>query len=152
LEVPSSWFDAPNARSRQVAWLLTIGESDPSYDNSWVMADQLRAVGAAPIFRSYVGMVHESSVDVDRLSVEFFTFHDERTKADLGKERPKTWIQQPVPAVALEKMAFIGDSLDWKVLPNSPEVREAIAEDTRVYLPTESIAKLLGTLDEAVAP
>jgi len=61
----SSWFDAPNARCNQVAWLITIGDSDKSINASLDVVDQLRDVGAAPLFRSYLGMVHEGSPEPD---------------------------------------------------------------------------------------
>jgi poly(3-hydroxybutyrate) depolymerase len=46
----SSWFDEPNAKCNQVAWLVTIGESDASFTNTLEFVDQLREVGAAPAF------------------------------------------------------------------------------------------------------
>jgi hypothetical protein len=55
----SSWFDEPNAKCNQVAWLVTIGESDASFTNTPEFVDQLRELGAAPLFRSYLGMVDE---------------------------------------------------------------------------------------------
>ena len=44
----TSWFDAPDERSLLPAWLVTIGESDRSYDHTLTFVEQLRKVGAAP--------------------------------------------------------------------------------------------------------
>jgi pimeloyl-ACP methyl ester carboxylesterase len=144
----SSWFDAPNARCNQVAWLVTIGESDDSYNASLEVVDRLRNVGAAPLFRSYLGMVHEGSSAVDKLNMEFLKFYDDHTKANLGKRRS---FQTPAAkrlALQGEKMPYVGDGQDWKYFPNSPDARESVAEDSRIYLPSEPIAKLWGLKEE----
>lgn len=145
----SSWFDAPNARCNQVAWLVTIGESDDSYNASLEMVDRLRNVGAAPLFRSYLGMIHEGSATVDKLDMEFLKFHDDLTKKDLGKRRTLLTPAAERLSLAGGKMPFVGDAQDWKYLPNTPDARESIAEDSRIYLPSESIAKLWGQKEEA---
>jgi len=144
----SSWFDPPNAKSKQVAWLITIGESDDSYNESLDMVERLRNAGAAPLFRSYMGMVHEGSGAVDQLSMEFLKFHDDRTRKDLGKRRsaltpPEEWL-----SMKAADMPYVGDSQDWKFWPNNPDAREAIAEDSRIYLPSETIARLWGKQEE----
>ncbi len=144
----SSWFDTPDARCNEVAWLVTIGESDDSYNASLEVVDRLRNVGAAPLFRSYLGMVHEGSSAVDRLDMEFLKFYDDHTKADLGKRRS---FQTPAAerlALQGEKMPYVGDGQDWKYFPNSPDARESVAEDSRIYLPSELIAKLWGLKEE----
>lgn len=144
----SSWFDAPNARCNQVAWLVTIGESDESYNASLEVVDRLRNVGAAPVFRSYLGMIHEGSTTVDKLNMEFLKFYDDFTKLSLGKRHS---YQTPVAerlALAGEKMPYVGDGQDWRYFPNHIDAREAIAEDSRIYLPSEGIAKLWGQKEE----
>ena len=144
----SSWFDPANAKANRVAWLITIGESDGSYNESLDMVEQLRTAGAAPLFRSYMGMVHEGSGAVDRLSMEFLKFHDDRTRKDLGKRRsaltpPEEWL-----SMRAADMPYVGDSQDWKFWPNKPDAREAIAEDSRIYLPCETIASLWGKQED----
>lgn len=144
----SSWFDLPNEKTKRVAWLITIGESDDSYNESLAMVDRLRDVGAAPLFRSYMGMGHHGSKAVNRLDMEFLKFHDERTRKDLGKRRtaltpPTEWL-----SMRAEEMPFVGDSQDWKFWPNTADARDAIPEDSRIYLPSEAIAKLWGQQEE----
>jgi poly(3-hydroxybutyrate) depolymerase len=144
----SSWFDPPNEKAKRVAWLITIGDSDGSYNETLDMVERLRGAGAAPLFRSYMGMVHEGSGAVDRLSMEFLKFHDERTRGALGKRRsaltpPEEWL-----SMKAADMPYVGDSQDWKFWPNKPDAREAIAEDSRIYLPSETIARLWGKQEE----
>ncbi|TAG10388.1 MAG: hypothetical protein EAZ42_04120 [Verrucomicrobia bacterium] len=140
----SSWFDPPNAQSNRVAWLMTIGESDNSFSNSLEMVDRLRQVGAAPLFRSYIGMLHEGCWEANELTIEFFKFHDSRTQHELGKPRDGFTIANQPLALQGEKMPYVGDSQDWEYVPNTPEERENIAEDYRVYIPSEEVAKLWG--------
>jgi predicted esterase len=144
----SRWFDAPNARCNQVAWLVTIGESDDSYNASLELVDRLRNVGAAPLFRSYLGMVHEDSPAVDKLDMEFLTFYDNLTKANLGKRRSYQTPMAERLSLPGEKMPYVGDGQDLKYFPNGTDAREAIAEDSRIYLPSEGIAKLWGQKEE----
>lgn len=144
----TSWFDAPNAKTNRVAWMITIGESDPSYNNSLEMVDKLRTVGASPVFRSFVGMVHEGSPKVDELDMEFLKYYDDYTRKDLGKARSSLTPEAELISESPAKMPFVGDSQDWKYLPNTAESRESIAEDSRVFLPSEKIAKLWGQKDE----
>ncbi|NJR42904.1 MAG: hypothetical protein HC767_09840 [Akkermansiaceae bacterium] len=144
----SSWFDPPDERSHQVAWLITIGEADESYNSSLEMIDRLRSVGAAPIFRSYLGMVHEGNPEVERLNIAFLKYHDDATAKDLGKKRsPVKPLTEGISQLE-EKMPFVGDGQDWKFFPNTADARESIAEDSRIYLPSEEIAKLWGKKEE----
>ncbi|MEO8615655.1 MAG: hypothetical protein ABI600_10975, partial [Luteolibacter sp.] len=140
----SSWFDAPDAKCNRVGWLITIGESDSSYNNSLEMVDRLRGCGASPVFRSYVGMVHEGSAQVDQLDMEFLKYYDDCTRKDLGKARSATTPEAERLSVKGEKMPFVGDCQNWKFLANTPESREGIAEDSRIFLPNEPVAKLWG--------
>ena len=144
----SSWFDAPNARCNQVAWLVTIGESDDSYNASLEVVDRLRSVGAAPLIRSYLGMVHEGSGAVDTLDMEFLKFYDDHTEQSLGKRRTFQTLTAERLALSGEKMPFVGDAQDWKFFQNTPDARDAIAEDSRIYLPSEPTAKLWGKKEE----
>ena len=139
----TSWFDAPKATSCQTAWLLTIGESDPSFDHSLTFLDQLRKVGVAPIFRSYAGMLHEGSNDVDTLNTEFLKFYDYVTRPQLGKKRSLLATKPELP-MKPEAMPFVGDSQDWLYSKNAPDTATDIAEDSRVFLPSDTIARLWG--------
>lgn len=144
----SSWFDEPNAHSNRVAWLITIGEADASYNSSLEMVDRLRNVGAAPLFRSYMGMVHEGSAAVDRLDMEFLKFHDDLTKKHLGQKHSALTPADERLAMPGDKMPWVGDSQDWKYVRNTAQARDAISEDSRIYLPSEGIATLWGQQEE----
>jgi pimeloyl-ACP methyl ester carboxylesterase len=143
----SSWFDPPNAKCNQVAWLVTIGESDTSFGNSLEFVEQLRVAGATPLFRSYVGMVHEGSTAATLMNLAFLKFYDEATRSELGKKRTAFTKPEELRALGPDQMAFVGDSQDWRYLPNTPENREEFAEDYRIYLPNKEIARLWGSED-----
>jgi len=144
----SSWFDEPNTKCNQVAWLITIGESDASFTASLDLVDQLREVGAAPLFRSYLGMVHEGSGAVTRLNLAFLKFYDEHTRDQLEQRRGSFTKPKEVLALPSKLMPFVGDSQDWRYLPNNEENRENFAEDSRIFLPSEEIAQLWGMEEE----
>lgn len=134
----ASWFDVPNGKSAQVAWLITIGESDKSYENSLNFFDQLSRAGALPIFRSYIGMVHEGSTKVDEFDLLFLKFYDDATKAKLTGKASSRSLGPLIPAKA---MPFIGDMKDWSFAKNEVKAFMRIAEGNRVYLPTREIAR-----------
>jgi hypothetical protein len=144
----SSWFDAPNVRCGQVAWLVTIGESDSSYTNSLEMVDRLKRVGVAPVFRSFIGMVHEGSEVVTKLDMEFLKYYDDLTRKDLGVPRTTLRLMDERPALKGEGMPYVGDNQSWKYAKNTSEWREEIPEDFRIFLPSEGIAKIWGQKEE----
>lgn len=141
----SSWFDEPNEKSRAPAWLVTIGDSDGSYDASLQFVDQLRQVGAAPIFRSYVGMKHEGDPGVEVLTEAFLEFYDELTRSELGRRKSMNERDYPEPTLESEAMPFIGDSQDWRFFPNTEGSRAYVPEDTQTFIPSDVIAGLWGT-------
>ncbi|MEI6351499.1 MAG: hypothetical protein WCP06_10380 [Verrucomicrobiota bacterium] len=132
----SSWFDEPNEQSRKVAWLVTIGDSDLSYENTLKFVENLRGAGALPILRSYAGMVHEGSSKVDELDALFLKFYDEATQDKLETRRSSS-----EPPILAGQMPFVGDTQDWRCYPNKPESAQRVAEESRVYLPSDEIAK-----------
>jgi len=162
----SSWFDDPNPKSAQVAWLITIGEADPSCENSVEFLDKLRANGAVPLYRSYIGMVHEGSSKVDELNVLFLKFYDEATRAKLAAHpmsapyvpptpEKSAWAQQfqtratPTPAsvavpppILANAMPLVGDMKDWKFYKNEPQALQRIDRDDLIYLPSVEIARM----------
>jgi hypothetical protein len=138
-----------NAKCNQVAWLVTIGESDASFTNTLEFVDQLRKMGAAPLFRSYLGMVHEGSPAVNRLVLAFLRFYDEHTRHELGQRRSSFTRPQELLAMKAEEMPFVGDSQDWRYLQNTEENRDNIVEDSRIFLPSEEIAQLWGEAEGA---
>jgi hypothetical protein len=143
----SSWFDKANPKANQVAWMLIIGESDPSYSNSLDFYNQLVSFGAIPVFRSYIGMVHEGNAEAEKMGWDFLRWIDLRTQDSLGKPRPRDEFTNAVkkdPILQKSDFAFVGDAQDWRYWKNTPENETDISEDSRVYLPTEEIAKQWG--------
>jgi hypothetical protein len=143
----SSWFDDPNEKCQTFAWLVTIGDADPSYENTLAFVSKLRKSGAVPLLRSYVGVGHSRSSELPIIDLAFLKFYDDLTRAKLGvKEslvKPKL-----LPLIPSEQMPFVGDTQRFEYVKNTPEALEEIAEDVRVYLPSEEIAKIWGTREE----
>lgn len=164
----SSWFDDPNPKSAQVAWLVTIGEADPSCENSVDFLDKLRANGALPLFRSYIGMVHEGSSKVDEFNIIFLKFYDDATRAKLAarpmaasfvrpaatpvlsdfakkfqpKATPTPAFAPTSPLIPPASMPLVGDMKDWKIYKNEPQALQGINPDNLIYLPSPEIARM----------
>jgi predicted esterase len=140
----SSWFDDPSPTCNQVAWLVTIGDSDPSFENTLNFIGKLQDAGAAPLFRSYIGMVHEGDARVVHLDAEFLKFYDDQTRSRLGKA--KDFFQNsPTLAMQAKGMPFVGDNQTWEYVSNTEANISLISEDSRVYLPSQKIADVWGT-------
>ena len=144
----SSWFDQPNANVPKIAWLVTIGDSDPTFSKSFEFVSKLIDNGASPVFRSYMGMLHEGDARVTKLNTAFLTFYDEHTLSDLGRLPSLAERNRPKLSLAGKNMPFVGDSQDWKYFPNTAENRENVAEDNQIFLPNEELAKLWGKQDD----
>ena len=138
-----SWFDPPNPLTKQVAWLITVGDADPAASQTLEMIDQLKAVGASPVCRSYLGAGHGDNTFAG-LSMAFLKCHDELTRKDLGKPRtPETPMSERLSMLG-EKMPFVGDMQSWEYMPNTPENRALVSEETKIFLPSEDVAKMWG--------
>ena len=137
-----SWFDDPTPVAAKFPWLVTIGESDPAYEASPTFVAKLKEAGALPIFKSYLGMLHEGDDRVSQLDAAFLTFYDKLTAGDLGKMVSLADKNRKGMVLAQKDMPFVGDSQDWKCFPNTPENLDQITEDGRIFLPSEAIAKL----------
>ncbi len=139
----SSWFDSPGEECNRTAWMIIIGESDPAYDASLTVTQELRDVGAAPLFRSYIGMAHEGGGPaINSFALEFFKFHDDRTKQYLGVKESRLDPRKDLLSMPPEEMPYVGDSQLWNYVENTPENLEEIPEDSRVFLPSEKIAEM----------
>jgi hypothetical protein len=141
----SSWFDQPKEKSKQTAWLVTIGDSDPAYENSLAFVDKLRGIGALPVLRSYIAVEHWTADGggVKPLDCAFFTFYDDVTKTMLGKPKPLL-ATKPAPMIAANAMPYVGDAQDWRYYKNTTDAAQEIPAESRVYLPSEGMARLWG--------
>ena len=133
----SSWFDDPTPRAAQIPWLVTVGEADPSFDNTLEFVIKIEAAGGCPIFRSYPGMTHFRAIAIPPLDVEFFKYYDDLTHVKLEG----SFVGQDHVQISNKDMPFIGDKQTWQYVKKTPEAEKAIDETNRVYFPNEEIAK-----------
>ena len=142
------WFDVPGASCGQVAWMIIIGEADPALMASFDFSQKLTEVGAAPLYRSYIGMAHEGGwKSVELLTVEWLKFQDSRSAGFLGQKKSK--LDDPARRLAMkaEDMPFVGDAQQWTFRENTPENVADLPEDARVFLQSREIGDLWGTYD-----
>jgi len=139
----SGWFDDPTPSAKQVAWAITVGESDPILPDSRDFTAKLKEQGAWPLFKTFLGMVHEDYPPANRLGGEFMVLVDEATKQHLGQPPGSTpragelW-----NAEAYHK--WVGDERDG-LFYSKDEVEELeIPREERIGLPTRELAELWG--------
>ena len=137
----SSWFDEPNPKASKVAWLVTVGESDPASTNSVDFISKLQACGAYPIFRAYFGQSHGGDGKAGGLMDSFLRFYDQLTAGDLGKplDTGNTSVVPPE-----NQMPFVGDAQNWRCVTNTPENLESIDKENRIFLPSPEVAEAWG--------
>ncbi len=146
----SSWFDAPTPACKQVAWLVTIGESDPSYEETLSFVAKLKDAGASPLLRSYIAMTHERGAQVPKLDMEFLKFYDDLTRNRMAAQLPMG-ATEPKPPLGQAAMPYVGDAQEWKYYKNTPDNVEDIPDDSRVYLPSAAVAQAWGSADAEAA-
>jgi pimeloyl-ACP methyl ester carboxylesterase len=143
-----SWFDDPTPQAAKFPWLVTIGESDPAFEASLEFVSKLKSCGALPIYKAYLGMLHESDSRVSKMDAAFLTFYDKLTAGNLGKPISLMDKQRTGMALTAKEMPFVGDSQDWRFWPNTAENQDKVSEDSRIYLPNDEIAKLWGQQED----
>jgi hypothetical protein len=82
------------------------------------------------------------------MNAAFLTFYDKLTAGNLGKPISLKDKQRTSMVLTAKEMPFVGDSQDWRYYPNSAENHNKIVEESRIYLPSEEIAKLWGQQED----
>ena len=144
----SSWYDSPGKGCDQVAWMVIIGESESTYDASLRVTQELRDVGAAPLFYPYAGEAHQGGGEaVEKLTLEWLKFQDDRSKGQLG--RKKTSLDRPDQRLAMQakEMPYVGDMQILTYKENTPANVADLPEDGTVFLPSKEVAELWGTYE-----
>ena len=127
---------------------MTIGESDPAFDASLEFVSKLKACGALPLYKAYLGMLHEGDPRASKMNAAFLTFYDKLTAVSLGKPISLMDKQRTNMVFTAKEMPFVGDSQDWRYWPNNAENQDKVGDESRIYLPSEEIAKLWGQQED----
>jgi len=135
----SGWFDDPGPTANRVAWAVTVGESDQIMPESIAFVEKLKARGARPLFKTYIGMVHEDYPPANEFCAAFLAHMDDETKEKLGT--PKV-TGEPSAYNGEGHHPFLGDRRDYLYFPK--ESGQQIPEESLFFLPDEPIAKLWG--------
>lgn len=141
----SGWFDAPTPEARKIAWMITIGESDPIFPETLGFVEKLQKIGVKPILRTYLGMIHEDSARVNTLCGQFFTERDEETRPLLGQP---TELAVGLKYNEISSHPFIGDRRDGIYYANAADTLGIIPASERIFLPNQTIADLWGQAAE----
>lgn len=137
----SGWFDDPESKASQVAWAITVGESDPIMPASVDFVDKLKAHGAQPIFKAFIGMAHEDYPKANQLCAAFLLHMDELTKDQLGQPPDSSGgeaFNRP------EHHRYVGDRRDYSYFPKTPEEMKNIPPEAQLLLPDDTVAEFWG--------
>ena len=137
----SGWFDDPGPKASQVAWAVTVGEADPIIPASVDFVEKLKARGAQPVFKAFIGMVHEDYPAANQLCAAFLLHMDELTKDQLGQPPGSSGgavFNRP------EHHDFVGDRRDYLYFSKTPEEMNSIPPESRFLLPDETVAEFWG--------
>ena len=137
----SGWYEDPGAKANQVAWAITVGEADSRLADTVVFAEKLKACGALPLLKTYIGRIHEDIEEANQIGAAFLFHVDELTKKDLG--RPVGPAQ--VSAYnRTEHHMYTGDKRDYLFYPNTVQKQAALPPEARFFLPDDVVAECWG--------
>ena len=141
--------------AKNTFWLVTTGEVDGGYQDSFELYSKLKKIGAPTLFKAGENLGHSSRRDIEELGVAFFTYalnlrthcENEKLKNRTHKDTPVSLFQNAVAAPP-----WFGDFINQQAYQKGNPELDAIPVEQRVPLPTEDIAKAWGmSLDVATA-
>lgn len=146
--IPNS-FDKPTQEANQAFWLLTTGELDTGYERSLKFYQRCRAMGYPMIYKSIIGLGHQSHRISDELSLEFleYALTKKQDRIDYLHE-----LKNPLSDLRLERLdhpnrpwhpdfqkpKFIGDKVNQEMF--LAKDIEMVPEPFRVPLPNQNLA------------
>lgn len=137
----SGWYEDPNPKASQVAWVITVGEADSRLKDTVAFAEKLKACGALPLLKTYIGRIHEDIEEANQIGAAFLFHVDELTKKDLG---------QPAGAPQVsaynrtDHHAYVGDGRDYLYFANAPQKQATLPPEARFFLPDDVVAECWG--------
>ncbi|MBI4024360.1 MAG: hypothetical protein HY360_05225 [Verrucomicrobia bacterium] len=138
-----------DVRWKYLTGIVTVGEGDDGrYQLGARFMAEARKLQLPVLWRSYANTGHEVPPGSMALSMAFFAHHHARTQAMLAKGRSGGGSSHADSATPPK---YIGDAQEWKYYAAESEEAKAIAEEHRVELPSEAIAKAWAEPEEMKA-
>lgn len=141
--------------AKDTFWLVTTGEADGGYGESFQLYSKLRQLGAPAMFKAGESLGHASRRDIEALAAAFFNYAlDLRVRCEREKEKDRKFKETPQSLflTAVTTPPWYGDYINHQAFRVGDPALEAIPKDQCLPLPTEFIAKAWGmSLQEATA-
>lgn len=141
---------------KDTLWLLTTGEVDGGYSDTFGFYERARKLEYPVLFKAGESLGHSSRRDIEDLATTFFGWAlDLRDRCEAEQKKGSNKVHNTPASLFLQAMAnppWYGDYINHQAFPASSTELESIPEPQRMALPTDSIARAWGmTLEEAQA-
>lgn len=153
--IGSHYNETVPKEAKNTFWLVTTGEADGGYRDSFELYTRFKELGAPTLFKAGESLGHASRRDIEELGAAFFTYalnlrnrcEKEKAKARTFKDTPGSLFQKAVAAPP-----WFGDYINHQAFQTGNSELDSIPVEQRMPLPTEEIAKAWGmSLDAATA-
>lgn len=145
-------FIPPKPAAHETLWLITTGELDGGYTESWQFYQKGSAMNYPMLIKAGANLGHTGRSDITSLGFAFFDYALNLHKQTLAEQdqvqfSPK---KQEVPTAAqrmrndLTKAPFFGDFINHETFPMSEAEQSWVPEPQRIAIPTEELAKQWG--------
>lgn len=128
-------------------WLVTTGEVDRGYGDSFDLYSKLKQLGAPVMFKAGESLGHAPRRDIDELGSAFFRYAMQlRSQCEKEKSRSRAGKDTPVSLFhkAVTTPPWFGDYINQQAVQAGTADADSIPIEQRIALPTEEIAKAWG--------
>ena len=153
--IGSHYNETVPKEAKDTFWLVTTGEADGGYRDSFGLYTKLKELGAPTMFKAGESLGHASRRDIEELGAAFFTYAlNLRSRCEKEKAKDRTFKDTPVSLFqkAVINATWFGDYINHQAFQTGNPELASIPVEQRMPLPTEDIAKAWGmSLDAATA-
>ncbi len=153
--IGSHYNETVPKEAKDTFWLVTTGEADGGYRDSFELYTKLKELGAPTLFKAGESLGHASRRDIEELGAAFFTYAlNLRNRCEKEKAKNRTFKDTPVSLFekAMAASPWFGDYINHQAFQAGNPELDSIPVEQRMPLPTEDIAKAWGmSLDAATA-
>ena len=138
-------YDIPDAKAKNILWLITTGELDYGYQGSLDFYRKCQQLGFPIMLKAGPGLAHEDREDIQKLSLAFFDYANGLRAAATSDSRPlSNTAIDPASRMRrdLSRSTVFGDFINQGVYEASQGSWVPVAQ--RVPLATSKIAEAWG--------
>lgn len=141
---------------KDTLWLLTTGEVDGGYQDTFGFYERAKALEYPVLFKAGESLGHSSRRDIEDLATAFFGWAlDLRDRCEAEQKKGSNKVHNTPASLYMQAMAnaaWYGDYINHQAFNVTATELKDIPEVQRMPLPTDAIAKAWGmTLEEATS-